>query len=76
MKPEHAWAVINAYFEEKGLVRQQLDSFDDFVKISMQEIIDQTPPIEMVVEPQHLPGDEDSMLRKRCVFSRSVSCVL
>lgn len=29
---EDAWVVISAYFSEKGLVRQQLDSFDE-VKI-------------------------------------------
>ena len=28
---EDAWAVISAYFEEKGLVRQQLDLFDEFI---------------------------------------------
>lgn len=26
---EDAWVVISAYFNEKGLVRQQLDSFDE-----------------------------------------------
>ena len=35
---EDAWAVISAYFEEKGLVRQQLDSFDEFIQNSMQEV--------------------------------------
>lgn len=29
-------AVISAYFEEKGLVRQQLDSFNDFINTSLQ----------------------------------------
>lgn len=29
---EDAWVVISAYFSEKGLVRQQLDSFDDVMK--------------------------------------------
>ncbi|GAY34500.1 hypothetical protein CUMW_011810 [Citrus unshiu] len=37
---EDAWAVISAYFEEKGLVRQQLDSFDEFIQNTMQEIVD------------------------------------
>ncbi|GJM86748.1 hypothetical protein PR202_ga02638 [Eleusine coracana subsp. coracana] len=37
---EDAWAVISAYFEEKGLVRQQLDllSTSSF-RITMQEIV-------------------------------------
>jgi DNA-directed RNA polymerase II subunit RPB2 len=36
---EDAWAVITSYFEEKGLVRQQLDSFDEFIQNTMQEIV-------------------------------------
>jgi len=28
---EDTWTVISSYFEEKGLVRQQLDSFDEFI---------------------------------------------
>lgn len=31
---EACWIVINAYFDEKGLVRQQLDSFDEFIQVS------------------------------------------
>ena len=35
---EDAWSVISAYFDEKGLVRQQLDSFDEFINNTMQEV--------------------------------------
>ena len=35
---EDAWAVISAFFEEKGLVRQQLDSFNEFINSNMQEV--------------------------------------
>lgn len=31
---EACWIVINSYFDEKGLVRQQLDSFDEFIQVS------------------------------------------
>jgi DNA-directed RNA polymerase II subunit RPB2 len=53
---EDAWAVISAFFEEKGLVRQQLDSFDEFVSNTMQEIIDEAPEIVVRPESQHMPG--------------------
>lgn len=33
---EACWIVINAYFDEKGLVRQQLDSFDEFIQVRIQ----------------------------------------
>ena len=38
---EDAWSVIQSFFEEKGLVRQQLDSFDEFIMNTMQEIVDE-----------------------------------
>ena len=50
---EDCWEVISAYFEEKGLVRQQLDSFDEFIMNTMQEIVDESPDIELVPEQQH-----------------------
>ena len=28
--------MISSYFEEKGLVRQQLDSFDEFIQMNVQ----------------------------------------
>ena len=36
---EDAWVVISSFFEEKGLVRQQLDSFNEFIQHTMQEIV-------------------------------------
>ena len=36
VSPEDAGSVISSYFEEKRLVRQQLDSFDEFIKKTMQ----------------------------------------
>lgn len=38
---ENCWQVITSFFEEKGLVRQQLDSFDEFVQNTMQELVDE-----------------------------------
>lgn len=32
---EACWIVINSYFDEKGLVRQQLDSFDEFIQVRL-----------------------------------------
>ena len=31
--------VISSFFDAKGLVRQQLDSFDEFIQNTMQEIV-------------------------------------
>eukprot|EP00594_Rhizosolenia_setigera_P020339 CAMPEP_0178963112 /NCGR_PEP_ID=MMETSP0789-20121207/14811_1 /TAXON_ID=3005 /ORGANISM="Rhizosolenia setigera, Strain CCMP 1694" /LENGTH=1245 /DNA_ID=CAMNT_0020647481 /DNA_START=60 /DNA_END=3797 /DNA_ORIENTATION=- len=57
---EDAWAVISAYFEENGLVRQQLDSFDEFIQNTMQELVDDSPDIRVSPELQHLVGYEEN----------------
>ncbi|KAJ0986876.1 hypothetical protein J5N97_005232 [Dioscorea zingiberensis] len=59
---EDAWAVISAYFEEKGLVRQQLDSFDEFIQNTMQEIVDESADIEIRPESQHNPARQQDYL--------------
>ncbi|CAG0917162.1 unnamed protein product [Notodromas monacha] len=54
---EACWIVINAYFDEKGLVRQQLDSFDEFIQMSVQRIVEDSPQIDLVAEAQHFSGE-------------------
>lgn len=67
---EDAWAVISAYFEEKGLVRQQLDSFDEFIQNTMQEIVDESADIEIRPESQHNPGHQSDFAEVFCtIFS-------
>ncbi|GBG87225.1 hypothetical protein CBR_g45284 [Chara braunii] len=53
---EDGWAVISSFFDGKGLVRQQLDSFNEFVQNTMQEIVDESGKIELTAESQHIPG--------------------
>ena len=56
---EDAWSVISAYFEEKGLVRQQLDSFDEFIQNTMQELVDDSGSIRVSPEIQHTIGYDE-----------------
>ena len=49
MWQESCWVVISAYFNEKGLVRQQLDSFDEFVTMSIQKIIEDSSRLDLEV---------------------------
>lgn len=37
---EDAWIVIDCYFEENGLVKQQIDSFDEFISTTIGELIE------------------------------------
>ena len=38
---EDYWTIINSFFGDKGLVRQQLESFNEFIENTMQEIVDE-----------------------------------
>jgi len=70
---EDAWAVISAYFEEKGLVRQQLDSFDEFIQNTMQELVDDSSNIRVSPELQHLVGyDEELMEEENGALTKKV----
>ncbi|HPC28112.1 MAG TPA: DNA-directed RNA polymerase subunit B'', partial [Candidatus Methanomethylicus sp.] len=40
------WVLIESFFREKNLVRPHLDSFDDFIKNKLQEIVDEQGVIE------------------------------
>ncbi|KXJ68840.1 hypothetical protein RP20_CCG001510 [Aedes albopictus] len=48
---EACWIVINAYFDEKGLVRQQLDSFDEFIQVSRGAGWVTSPGVQLVQSP-------------------------
>jgi len=38
-------------------VRQQLDSFDEFIQMNVQRIVEDSPPIELQGEAQHAGGE-------------------
>ena len=59
---EDAWVIIDKYFNEKGLVRQQTDSFDEFIINTIQELIDDSGEIVVTSENQYIPGQEAVMV--------------
>jgi DNA-directed RNA polymerase II subunit RPB2 len=60
---EDCWTVITSFFEEKGLVRQQLDSFDEFVQNTMQELVDENADLILDQGAQFSGGDNDEAVR-------------
>lgn len=60
---EACWIVISSYFDEKGLVRQQLDSFDEFIQMSVQRIVEDSPEIDLQAESQHMTADTEIPVR-------------
>mmetsp|Transcript_35761 Transcript_35761/g.114494 ORF Transcript_35761/g.114494 Transcript_35761/m.114494 type:complete len:960 (+) Transcript_35761:23-2902(+) len=53
---EDAWTVISSFFTEKGLVRQQLDSFDEFVQNTLQELVDENGEVRFKTPHQYALG--------------------
>lgn len=49
--------MISSYFDEKGLVRQQLDSFDEFITMTIQRIVEDSQAIDLQAEAQHTGGE-------------------
>jgi len=56
---DDAWTVISSFFAANGLVRQQLDSFNQFAENTMQEIVDEAGEIMVKREMQHNPGQQE-----------------
>lgn len=64
----------SSYFDEKGLVRQQLDSFDEFIQMSCQRIVEDSPPIELQAESQYDDSDTPVGVANGRVLSLCTAC--
>lgn len=51
------WTVITSFFDEKGLVGQQIESFDEFIQNTIQEIVDNDSTIVHQTSTQQLEDD-------------------
>ncbi|CAF3719575.1 unnamed protein product [Rotaria sp. Silwood1] len=65
---EACWTVISSYFDEKGLVRQQLDSFDEFVQMSVQRIVEESRPIEFQAQAQYMTESTKAPSPSKYIF--------
>ena len=77
---EDCWTVISSFFEEKGLVRQQLDSFDEFVQNTMQELVDENADLILDQADQHTGHDKDVTVSSKpllllCTFAQCIPSV-
>ena len=64
------WEIISSYFREKGLVRQQLESFNQFITLSMQDIVQDHPPVELEEVAQHTSNDDEMPPRHELSFGQ------
>ena len=54
--PEDAWDVISSYFDTKGLVSQQIDSFNEFTETTIRSLIDEYASLTL---DHPNPGDDE-----------------
>lgn len=62
---QHSWTVIGAYFDDKGLVTQQLESFNEFIRNTVQEIVNENGDVTIKPNPQHTTYQIDDDLEER-----------
>ncbi len=55
-----AWNVITSYFEEHGLVSQQIGSFNQFLDSNIQEIINENNLISIIPDSKYAPSKKDN----------------
>ncbi|CDK29229.1 unnamed protein product [Kuraishia capsulata CBS 1993] len=67
---EDCWTVISAFFEEKGLVSQQLESFDEFIETAIQELVWEDPRLILDQPAQHATEDDDINRRYELTFGK------
>jgi len=58
MSNEDSWFIIDSFFAEKGLVFQQLGSFDQFLIYDIQRVVDAQTPIEISPMNQYNPEEK------------------
>lgn len=67
---EDCWTIISSFFDAKGLVRQQLDSFDEFVQNTMQELVDENSDLILDAADQHTGHAGDVSRRYELKFGQ------
>ncbi|KAK9353950.1 hypothetical protein V1523DRAFT_409704 [Lipomyces doorenjongii] len=67
---EDCWAVISSFFNEKGLVSQQLESFDEFIQTTIQQLVSEEPTLTLDQPAQHNGPDGDINRRYEIQFGK------
>ncbi|KAF2139873.1 uncharacterized protein K452DRAFT_253466 [Aplosporella prunicola CBS 121167] len=62
---EDCWTVISAFFETKGLVSQQIESYDEFVRTTLPNVVESMGSITLDHTPSVDEGDIDPVIKRR-----------
>lgn len=67
---EDCWTVISSFFNEKGLVSQQLDSFDEFIETTIQELVWEDRNLILDQPAQHTTPEDNINKRYEIEFGK------
>ncbi|KAL6937496.1 DNA-dependent RNA polymerase II [Hanseniaspora osmophila] len=67
---EDSWVVISAFFREKGLVSQQLDSFNQFISFTMQDLIVEDSSLILEQPAQHTTESDNISRKYQIIFGK------
>lgn len=67
---EDYWDIIGSFFDEKGLVSQQIASFNEFVTNTMQELVDENDKLILDQNMQYTGKDADETKRYEIKFGQ------
>lgn len=70
IQPEDCWIVISSFFQEKGLVSQQIDSFNEFVGTTIQDLIWEDPSLVLDQPAQHMSETDNKNKRYEITFGK------
>ncbi|KAF2839438.1 DNA-dependent RNA polymerase II RPB140 [Patellaria atrata CBS 101060] len=68
---EDCWTVISSFFESKGLVSQQIDSYDEFATSTLREIIEENGRLALDQNTPQGDDEDDPIIKRRYEISFS-----
>ena len=60
LSTEDSWVVITSFFEQHGLVSQQIGSFNQFLETNIQEIVNENKEIVIIPDSKYLPDKKST----------------
>lgn len=67
---DDCWSIVDSFFASKGLVRQQLDSFNYFAKRLLQDIVSENSRLVLTTTTQYDGSEEDRPRRYTIKFGQ------
>lgn len=68
---EDSWVVISAFFRERGLVSQQLDSFNQFIQTTLEDLITEDTSLILEQPAQHTSAEDNISRKYEILFGKT-----